>query len=961
MDPNALKAAAQQELLKRQAAAELARRQSAVPGKVDLPSPAPETGLVQNLKIGTQAVGRGVADIAGAPVDLMTGALNAGSGLVNSTALPAAEYLGSWLSGQDVELPRLPRIENPILGSDNIANMAESGFEALGGEAVDYENLTDQQKLGYNIDRFGTQALTSGIGMAKAAVKKAAAEVPALLRPYVGGNAGRTIAGDVAGGAGTGAALTAADEYLPDYLKGPLTTLLAVLGGGIGGNTLLNVAEGLTKGNWSRFTDMLPAGREFQDPETGITPTRKTADQAAQFLQNSASDKNAALAKLRETTGFQSEAGGATPTIGMATDDVGLRYLEKAAALENGPKFARQYEGVAKSAAGDVERLQIPGADMEAPKRLAESTIGRKVADAQGNVAAQEGQLGATLRQTAQDLNLANQGETDLGNVYRPYGGGADAASIDLDRAVVDQTLRPMQAEKNAKYAAIDPNAETMVPADELLKALDEIDAKAASLLPSMKGEVIPQGIADDIRGMTGDPKNLNIPMVPFKTMNDMRPVLSSMESQARAGQKFPLADSIRGLKKATGKASEQLAATGGEAGKRAQEANSYYETEFAPLFNQGEGKNLRKAANADDLARTKTPPTKTAGRFLKEGPGGQEAAADMQRILAASPAGPEGADAARRYVLSDLAKLVGADGRIPETSLQKWINNRQGMLSQIPDLNAEVTKLLSDVRSGAANTAKTKTGGQAATSRMQQEVVAAKRALAQTESDVSKSALSVYLGKNPENAVASVFSSGDPVAKIKELKTAFAGDTAAEQGFRAAAAEHLTKAVTNADGEAVSYAKLAQQFKKNEPALAEIFGEDMKYLRQAQKRLEMLSRKNVQAVAGSGTIENANLLTKAAKPLEIFFRAWYGALQGGSKIRKYKLLSEQFPDGSKSANELVQRAIFDPEVAKHLLMREVEVGTPAWNAKLSRLMAWTAAGRESGKERPKDKAQEGN
>lgn len=164
---------------------------------------------------------------------------------------------------------------------------------------------------------------------------------------------------------------------------------------------------------------------------------------------------------------------------------------------------------------------------------------------------------------------------------------------------------------------------------------------------------------------------------------------------------------------------------------------------------------------------------------------------------------------------------------------------------------------------------------------------------------------------------------------------------------------------MTNADGEAVSYAKLAQQFKKNENALSEIFGDDMKYLRQSQKRLEMLSRKNVQAVAGSGTIENNNLLTKVTKPLEIVFRAWYGALQGGSKIRKYKLMADQFPDSSKAANELVKRAIFDPEVAKHLLMREVEVGTPAWNAKLNRLMGYAAYGRESGKDRPGDKAKE--
>lgn len=913
----------------------------------------PQSGFLPSLKVGMQATGRAVADIAGAPADLAVGALNAGAGLVNSTAIPAAEYLGGWLTGEDVNIPRIPRTPENPLGSESIANTSSAVADAFGADTLERDEMTDFQQLGYDVDRYATQAGLSGATMAKTAAGKAMTEVPALLRPYVGPGAGRTVAGDVAGGVGTGVAMNQMEEILPEEMKGPLTALLAALAGGVGGNTALNVAEGLTKGNWSRFTDFLSAGKEFQDPTTGERPSRRTVNQAAEHLQQSATDKGKSLAALEDTTRFQNEAGGTTPTIGMATDDVGLRYLEKAAALQNGPEFAARYEGVARDAANDVGKMQVEGADLEAPGRLAKGTIGKQLADAEGNVAAQEGQLGMTMRQAGEDLNLANQAETDLGNAYRPYGGGGDAASADLDRAVVDQTLNPMTALKNELYNNIDPDGNVMVPADELIRALDEIEGRASSLPPSMRGDRVPP-VTDDLRQMTEETGT-----VPFSTLNEMRPVLSARESQARANKQFPLADSYREIKNVSGRAAEDLAAQGGPEGQRAMEANRNYTEEFAPLFNQGEGGKLRKDINRDDRARTNTPPTKTASRFLKEGPGGQEAAADLQRILAASPAGAEGQAAARRYVLSDLAKLVGADGRINETSLQKWINNRQGMLSQIPDINTEVNNLLRDVRTGASGTAATKAGGQQSVSRIQGDLAEARKLLAKTKSDVDQSALSIYLGKDPQHAVAAVFNSGDPVGKIKELRAAFAGDAAAEKGFRAAAAEHLTRSVTNADGEAVSYAKLAQRFKKDEAALSEVFGDDMKYLRQAQKRLEMLSRKNVQAVAGSGTIENKGLIQKAFKPLEIYFRMRYGALQGGSMVRKYKLGAEQLPDPTKAANELITRAIFDPEVAKHLLMTDVKVSAPAWNAKLNRLMGYAAASRESAKDVPEDDGEE--
>jgi hypothetical protein len=45
----------------------------------------------------------------------------------------------------------------------------------------------------------------------------------------------------------------------------------------------------------------------------------------------------------------------------------------------------------------------------------------------------------------------------------------------------------------------------------------------------------------------------------------------------------------------------------------------------------------------------------------------------------------------------------------------------------------------------------------------------------------------------------------------------------------------------------------------------------------------------------------------------------------------------------------LVEQIYFDPDLAVHLMKRKVaDVGSPAWNAKLTRLLALGVAARES-------------
>ena len=269
-------------------------------------------------------------------------------------------------------------------------------------------------------------------------------------------------------------------------------------------------------------------------------------------------------------------------------------------------------------------------------------------------------------------------------------------------------------------------------------------------------------------------------------------------------------------------------------------------------------------------------------------------------------------------------------------------------MLSQIPAIDKEVRGLLSEVTNRSA-----KTGA------MKLELERASAGLKRTEKEIDQSALSLLIDADPRHAAASVMRSSDPVAAATELQATFKGNKAAERGWRAAVADHLieslgtsSKAGIADDIDAVSLDKLATYFRKNEGALKVVFGDDMKYLQQARRRLELLSNKAVQAARAGSEVPKSGLVTMLKKPLDVVLRLTYGALEGGSRMRKYNVLAEQLPDTTAAANELVKRAMFDPEVAKHLLNRPVaEIATPAWNKKLNRLMGWAEAGRASGRE----------
>jgi hypothetical protein len=346
----------------------------------ELQGPAPERSPVgqaidfltpenpmRSLRLGAQGSLRGaVADTLGMPVDLLTGLMNAGIDVGN---------LVPPLFGSEA---RMPNITNPIGGSQSIADGGAAAARAVGIPVEDPDTLEGSERLGYNINRFGSGAAAAGFGLGARAATTLPKTAPSsnvfvraldgLTDAYRGAGATRTFTADVAAGAGAGAGLTAAEGFETDnpYARAGVDTA-AMLGGGLAG---AGSVAGLGK-----MYDMGRVGANLSpDPSipfrlgTGVATSRRIGDLAGRIVQDSAADPQAAAAQIRERTAASRAAGDPLPTSGLASDDVGLIGLERT--IRNDPQLATQFatrdEALQTGAADRVGAMRDPGADQAA-------------------------------------------------------------------------------------------------------------------------------------------------------------------------------------------------------------------------------------------------------------------------------------------------------------------------------------------------------------------------------------------------------------------------------------------------------------------------------------------------------------------------------------------------------------------------------------------------------------------
>lgn len=900
------------------------------------------TGTPRALMLGVQGLGRAAADTAGMPVDLVSALLNGVSAVAQNVVNVPLTLAG----GEGI---RTPRIENPVGGSEWLQGMGTRIAEGLGVPMVEPQGTGET--VAREVNRFGAGALAPAAGLARSGLAAGAQYAEGLgesawraARPYV--------ADVTAGvGAGVGAGLTEDSES-------PTAKFLATLLGGVAGGGAFNVATAPREA--AQWVDYAISDDPTVRPGSPVGPpnarepapagtSRMVADEARKALQRDTVDPVAAAEEV--TTGAQRfrDAGMAVPTSGVLSNDEGLIALERRQRRSvAAPAFSRSDRAVAQSAADKVGALD-PGADVNA--RDATGFVQRQV----GAIRQQEQ---AKVDQARGAAEQAEQSERDLGaGLWRPAGTG-DQASRDLDKAIVDETLRPAQQRMDGLRSEIDPDGTDMRP-HFAPAAVARID-RAAEIPGLSSGQTGARDILGNFDGLfedkpildaagepilddAGVPKTQRVVReVPVRDQQRLRPFLAeAIRREGEAGN-VTKRKALSALKRALDKQVQDLA---DEGDTTAAEYLRAHAEEFAPVWNEGEAGRLRKDVNADPT-RSKTPPTATAGRFLRTGPGSAEAAQSLRKILDSSKSREAGDYAAREYLSTRLAGVVDSNGKVNVVRLNKWLDAHDGALAQFPELRAEIRQLRRDV-----------VNGREASTRMQRDLEAAVGRQKRTEQQIGDSALSVMLDSDPVVAVRRVFSSSDPERAMAQITATVDKDKVAGKAWRKAVSEYLqqtltkTASETTADGSRnVSLAEVANLFTKHERVLAKVYTpEQMDNLRQAHLAVKTLSRRMITGGGpGTSTAEDA---ARALDAAELGLTAQVGAFKAARALRSIKLVQKITPglDVEFRSRELLTRAMFDPELMATLLTTPTtQPGRVAWSRRIAALLATGEMAREA-------------
>lgn len=895
------------------------------------PNPVGQSAPGRALQVGTQGVGAGLADVAGMPVDLTSSALNLG--------LSGYDLLSSFLGGEGTDF----RFENPIMGSQWLKDVTATAAEGAGMDVLTPDEMSPWERRMSRMNELGTAAVVTGGGLG-AAPRSGNSIIAGIQKPYA--QSATPLIGDAAAGAGAGAAENLYEEYTPEWIQdspaGPILEALAATGGGVGGATAGTIAGSVgslgAKGLMAAGRGLRPTPPKNQilDEITGQPFKRSDVDTAAQYVQGVASNPAAAAAEIGEKAATLGRAGPreSLPTTGLLSDDVGLAMFENAARQKRQVPFIERDQRVRTQARDIVDQSAPRGADA----RDFTDTAAR-AAKAQETPALRELERAAGRQE---EIKTARRRD---GSVVEQFRGQKPEAAEAIDRAVVDETLRPMQEQSSRLYSEVDPGRAAMAGADDLLDAATRVRQSLGDLNAPEK--VIPGGLLSRIEGLT--PPDATPPQVAIGDIVDAIPEIATTMERARRAGNYQLADNLRALRGSMEALIQREADAGSEAAQRALAAKQNYTETVGAAFGGGPGneaRRFRQDFNLDRAGRSTTPPSQTARRFLQ--PGKPERAAALRNILDRSPNPEAGRAAVREYLLSDLAESGALDrkaGALRPDSLRSWRDKWGSALDLEPGLRSEVDTWIARAQRGE------RLSGEAAAA-----VKAADAKL--TDAQRAKGALALVLDKDPVNAVNAVFSSGDPERAMKEIvsKIGRGGNrTQAIDGLKAAVRDWLVErktmgAVQNTTTgqNPVSFDQLDKLFKQHERTLAQVYKpEEMNSLRQAHAFLAPLKDKELGATTGSQTA--SRLADKFWRTAEIGLKAKYGILKGGGILRTLRLWADTLPSNDEAVQQLIQQMWFDPDLAQHLLTRPTkDVGTPQWNARLNVLLGGAVGARES-------------
>lgn len=814
-------------------------------------------------------------------------------------------------------------------GIDSAANLLAqlTGVEPLReGEtlAIPPEDVSPQDRmLGAGL-RFGAGGVLGG-GLA-------AGTDTMLAAPYAV-NSSKALLGDVLSGGGSGVVQEAYQDYMPDYVKeklGPFGDILAAVIGGIGGGTVNSAGHAIAEGTTNAVKDSKTFSPLFTDkstpvnPDTGMMTKPSEMDMAARIMQNMPSDIDKTVANLKAMPqDFAFAPPEARPTTGMVANDIGMALNENAARTKDPQRFLERDAARNDLASKKIDQSVPAGAD---PLDMtAEAT---RQYDETINAARQKVEQAKTAQAANTDITQQNADLTIARNRQNQ-----SSTAIDAE---LRKTYEAEQAKKNELYAA--KRDETPVdakPIYEEMMAIEDSVPRAARVGTDYSAA------SKRIRDLVEPDETGKFTPLTYGDLKILKTDVGAMRKEAvAAGRDVSQLDKVNKL------LSDKINAIN-------PEAAANYAENFAPRFKTGkvgEFTSAMKRAAKTGEESSATRPSETAGKFL----GKPEDARALQRAIDVNGE-PVTATNATEWMMGDLAKsnVLTENADLRYDKFKQWADKNKDVIDQFPAMRTRVDLELDRAARGGK-----------LSKNLANDVKAAESGLKTTEDELRRSALAHALDAEPAIAIKSIMSSKNPVKKMQDLAIRLSPDKKAREGLKAAVRDYIkNEAETTAHivgtegGRKMSRAALDTLFKKHEKTLAAVYSPaEMNSLRQAHKLLDVAANLESKATAGSNTLDKFYAADKATvagryRMLEVALKAKYGMLAGGGKFRTLRLFFDALGSMNtkpKAVENALMEAHFNPELAEHLLTRNVkEIGTPSWNGKLNRLLGVASGARD--------------
>jgi hypothetical protein len=468
----------------------------------------------------------------------------------------------------------------------------------------------------------------------------------------------------------------------------------------------------------------------------------------------------------------------------------------------------------------------------------------------------------------------------------------------------------------------------------------DDVTGAASRAMGKFYGDVV----APRTPGVDADIEN-GVPRVTMKQLQQARANMSKEQKAARDAADFGMVDRLRELKGGIDETVDRFIADNPDsrAAQQLKKAKQFDKDKFS-VWMKGAGDKYRKDVNASPEARDKAPPSATLSYFIKEGfKGTAETSGDLASIAARVTDPAKLKNAVRDYFAASAARTVREDGTISATALRAWRDRNAAALSKWPDIRDEFNAL-----ARKADSTDAKVSGLAKAMREKQE------AFNGTAKDVKEMALSPFLDQEPKKAVAAILNGKDPEVQMRAVLQRIGKDKAARDGLKDALSEHLYDRVTGSnaaagqEGVAVSASKMLNQIDRFGSVLKQVYtSEEMGTIERVQRTLRDMQATAVRAGRGSTTVDR---FAAAKNSIEALIRLKHGALEGGSIVKRFRLMLNMIPGVSteEKVNRVLLTAAFDPQLAADLLRRPPQPeGMKLFATQISNRMAALAGLRE--------------